>query len=63
MDTPGNPEIIRVYTREKHDEWKKREKETEIGEALEEREKRWKKEMEEKRKDMDRRKEKRRKGN
>ena len=58
MDTPGNPEIIRVYTREKHDEWKKREKETEIGGALEERGKRWKKEMEEKRKDMDRRKEK-----
>ena len=49
MDTPGNPEIIRVYTREKHDEWKKREKETETGEAQEERGKRWKKEIEEKR--------------
>ena len=43
MDTPGNPEIIGVYTREKHDEWKKREKETGTGEALEEREKNWKK--------------------
>ena len=43
MDTPGNPEIIRVYTREKHDEWKKGGKETGTGEALEEREKRWKK--------------------
>ena len=63
MDTPGNPEIIRVYTREKHDEWKKGGKETGTGEALEEREKRWKKEMEEKRKDMDRRKEKKRKRN
>ena len=43
MDTPGNPEIIRVYTREKHDEWKKGGKETGTGEALEEREKNWKK--------------------
>ena len=43
MDTPGNPEIIRVYTREKHDEWKKREKETGNGEALGEREKNGKK--------------------
>ena len=43
MDTPGNPEIIGVYTREKHDEWKKGGKETGNGEALEERGKNWKK--------------------